>query len=378
MRQGWRLFPPRKGASIASAKLGIVQMQDAREQQAAVAGARASGELFIPDLCAPRPVFFLVLLSELVVLIHTLAVSQLPVFEWTVFATGSLLVQWLVLSSAALLCALRGWFARRSLVLAAAGSIVLVLLVTALSSWLVISFYPQWLGAGAQRWWLLRNLLVAALVAGIALRYFYLQQQLTLRERSELQARLDSMQARIRPHFLFNTLNSIASLIASYPERAEEAVEDLAELFRASLRQSGKGTTVADELRLCELYLGIEQLRLGERLRLDWQIEEGLAELPMPGLVLQPLVENAVYHGVSLLPAGGTVSVRLARRGRTLLAVVENPVPERPGSSRGEQMALQNIEQRLQALYGEGASLQRVPVPGRFRVELSYPLEASA
>jgi two-component system, LytTR family, sensor histidine kinase AlgZ len=359
-------------------KLGIVQMQDGIEQQLLAAGARASGEFFIPDLCAPRPVFFLVLLSELVVLIHALAVSQLPAFNWAVFAAGSLLVQWLVLSSAALLCALRSWFARRSLVLAATGSIVLVLLVTGLSSQLVISFYPQWLGAGQQHWWLLRNVLVAALVAGIALRYFYLQQQLTLRERSELQARLDSMQARIRPHFLFNTLNSIASLIGSYPERAEEAVEDLAELFRASLRQPGRGETVADELRLCELYLGIEQLRLGERLQLQWHIDEGLAELPMPGVVLQPLVENAVYHGVSLLPAGGVVSVRLARQGNDLLAVVENPMPEEPHASRGEQMALNNIEQRLQALFGDAASLRRVRAPGRFRVELRYPLQARA
>ena len=353
-------------------------MQYGREQQVAAAGARASGEFFIPDLCAPRSVFILVLLSELVVLIHTLAVSQLPVFDWNVFATGSLLVQWLVLSSAALLCVLRSWFARRSLVVAAAGSILLVLLLTALSSALVIRFYPQWLGTGEHRWWLLRNLLVAALVVGIALRYFYLQQQLTLREHSELQARLDSMQARIRPHFLFNTLNSIASLIASHPERAEEAVEDLAELFRASLRQSVRAATVADELRLCELYLGIEQLRLGERLQLQWQIDEGLAELPMPGLVLQPLVENAVYHGVSLLPAGGVVSVRLERQGCELLAVVENPMPEHPGVSRGEQMALSNIEQRLQALFGDAASLRRVAVPGHFRVELRYPLEERA
>ncbi|MEQ9465196.1 MAG: histidine kinase [Haliea sp.] len=351
-------------------------MGDAKEQQAAAASARASGEFFIPDLCAPRSVFFLVLLSELVVLIHTLVVSRLPSFDWAVFASGSLLVQWLVLFSAVLLCALRSWFARRSLFVAAAGSILLVLLVTALSSQLVLGFFAQWLGPGDRHWWLLRNLLVAGLVAGIALRYFYLQQQLALRERSELQARLDAMQTRIRPHFLFNTLNSIASLIASHPERAEEAVEDLAELFRASLRQSGVDATVADELRLCQLYLGIEQLRLGERLRLDWQIEEGLAGLPMPGLVLQPLVENAVYHGVSLLPGGGTVSVHLARQGGELVAAVENPVPERPGISRGENMALNNIEQRLQALFGDDASLRRVPAQGRFRVELRYPLEA--
>ena len=125
-------------------------MQNENEQQVQAAEMRASGEFFIPDLCAPRPVFFLVLLSELVVLIHALAVSQMPVFNWSVFAAGSLLVQWLVLSSAALLCALRSWFARRSLVLAATASIALVLLVTGLSSLLLIRFYPQWLGAGEQ------------------------------------------------------------------------------------------------------------------------------------------------------------------------------------------------------------------------------------
>ena len=289
-------------------------MQGITKRSLVTAGSQASGKFFIPDLCTPRSVFFLVLLSELFVLIYTLAASGLPAFNWNMLATASLFVQWLVLSSAALLCSARAYFANRSLVLAAGGSIALVLLVTAVSSQLLLWFYPQLMAPGGGYWWLLRNLIMAALVAGIALRYFYLQQQLTLREHSELQARLDALRARIRPHFLFNTLNSIASLIASHPERAEEAVEDLAELFRASLRESEGETTVADELRLCELYLGIEQLRLDGRLQLEWQVEEGIGSLPMPSLVLQPLVENAVYHGISRLQEGGTICISLKRR----------------------------------------------------------------
>ena len=155
----------------------------------------------------------------------------------------------------------------------------------------------------------MRNLLVAVVLAGIVLRYFYLQQQLRLQEQLELQARLDSLRSRIRPHFLFNTLNSIASLIMSRPAAAEQAVEDLAELFRVSLQESHRTTTVADELRLCELYLGIEQLRLGDRLQVQWQVQVEAREQPMPSLLLQPLVENAIYHGLFPAAAGGIIRI---------------------------------------------------------------------
>jgi two-component system sensor histidine kinase AlgZ len=317
---------------------------------------------------------FLVLLTQLMVLVYTLAISELPHFNWNALALTSLFVQWLVLCSAALLCALRAVFARRGLPLAVVGSLVLVLVVTALSSQLALRFAPELVADAAGGWWLLRNLLVAAVVGGVALRYFYLQQQLALRERSEMQARLDSLRARIRPHFLFNTLNSIASLIASHPERAEAAIEDLAELFRASLREAERETTVADELRLCELYLGIEQLRLGERLQFSCEVEAGLRELPMPSLILQPLVENAVYHGISRLPEGGRVSMRLFRRGGQLVVVVANPVPPTGAGIRGEQIAVSNIEQRLRGLFGADASLQLGPDGEEFRVELRYPV----
>lgn len=334
-----------------------------------------SGEFFIPDLCSPRSVFVMILLAELMVLVYTLAVSALPSFNWDLLASSSLFVQWVVLLSAAILCQLRQFFSRLSLQAATGGSLLVVLLVTGLSSWFAQTFYVPLPRSAEGGWWLLRNLLVAVVLSGIVLRYFYLQQQVKLRERGELQARLDSLRARIRPHFLFNTMNSIASLIASRPAVAEQAVEDLAELFRASLQDNHRDTTVADELHLCRLYLGIEQLRLGDRLALDWTVDDSLSDVPMPGLLLQPLVENAVYHGVAQLPQGGTIRIAVAQVGELLQVSIENPVPATPSHTQGNHMALANIEQRLQGLFGEDASLATVLDEERFRVILQYPVD---
>ncbi len=338
------------------------------------AGELSAGEFFIPDICAPRPVFIMVLLAELMVFVYTLANSALPRFNWELLATSSLFVLWVVLLSAALLCWLRGLFARMSLPLATVLSLLLVLGVTALSSRAALALYPQLPRGVSPAWWILRNLLVAAVVTGIVLRNFYLQHQLRQQERLELLARLESLRARIRPHFLFNTLNSIASLIMTRPQAAEQAVEDLSELFRAGLQESQQDGSVADELRLCELYLGIEQLRLGKRLQVDWDIDEDAHERAMPGLVLQPLVENAVYHGISRLPDGGTVSIQVKVDGRRLTARVENPVPAQEQRAQGNRMALANIEQRLQALYGHDGRLDVYRPEGAFVAELSYPV----
>lgn len=335
----------------------------------------ASSEFLIPDLGSPRAVLVMVLLAELMVLIYTLARSELPRFQWDLLASCSLFVQWVVLASAALLSPLRKVFNGLSIRMAAINSLLLVMAVTGISSVLVMRLNPQ-LPAGIDGlWWLLRNELVALGLAGIALRYFYLQQQLRAREKSELQARLDSLKARIRPHFLFNTMNSIASLIATNPVLAEQAVENLSELFRANLQENSQPTTIADELRLCELYLNIEQLRLGDRLTVKWQVEPGLSEVPCPGLLLQPLLENAVYHGIAPLPGGGTISVQLLRRGTSIQVEIENPTSEHPGHTGGNQMALVNIEQRLQGLYGSGAGVQIFRAPKCYRVQLHFPVE---
>ncbi|MEP5764135.1 MAG: histidine kinase [Halieaceae bacterium] len=334
----------------------------------------SASEFFIPDLCATKPVLVMFILAELIVLVYVLAASDLPEFSWGTLALASLFVQWTMLACAAVLCASRRLLVRLSLAAGVMLSFLIILLVTLASSLAAILAFDDSIYTGVDAWWLLRNQLVAAVFGGIALRYFYLQQQLRAQEQAELNARIESLRARIRPHFLFNTMNSIASLIGSRPEEAERVVEDLSELFRASLMESNESTTLADELHLCELYLRIEQLRLGERMQVDWQVDQSLLDAAVPALLLQPLVENAVYHGVARMPTGGKIEIKLSGDAHHLQLRVTNPVPAAGGASPGgNQIALDNIRQRLTALYGDRASLELRPGAELHEVELSMP-----
>ncbi len=350
-------------------------MQAAPGQVTRTSRALVSGEFFVPDLCAPRSVLSMVLLVELMVLVYTLSSSSLPAFDWNLLAVCSLFGQWVVLLSAALLCLLRQPLSRLAMPLAAACCLLAVLAATAVSSVAARSFLPQLFGdSGATGWWLLRNLLVAMVLAGIVLRYFYLQQQLQVQQKMELQARLDALRARIRPHFLFNTLNSVASLIMSRPEDAERVVEDLSELLRVNLQEGRRDVTVADELRICELYLGIEQLRLGERLRVDWQVDPAVLERAHA----QP--DTAATGGKRGLPRGVAAAGGAARSwfvsgcaGQDLGGGGKSGYPSSPARSDGHQIALDNIGQRLQALYGSAGNMEVTRPHGGYRIELSYP-----
>ena len=330
------------------------------------------GDFYIPDLCAAGPVFVMILVAELAVIVYVLTASALPQFDWQLLASASLFVQWVVLVSAALVCQLRGLFGRidpRAVALICLG---LVMVVTALSSYLSMLYLPHQFNAGEGGWWILRNMVIALVLTGLVLRYLSFQHELQQREQIEMRSQLEALRARIRPHFLFNTLNSIASLIMSRPEAAEKAVEDLAELFRASLEEKHRDTTVADELRVCELYLGIEKLRLGERLQLVWEVDPAVRELPMPMLVMQPLVENAVYHGIARLPAGGRIRVSVDIQGDEVCVAVANPLPAEEAVHVGQRMALDNIRRRLAAQYGDSASLEASPVGDDYRVQMRY------
>jgi two-component system sensor histidine kinase AlgZ len=331
-------------------------------------------EFFLPDLCATRPVVIMILLAELLVVVHVLGDSRLPVFDWKNLALASLFVQWIVLLSAALLCAARQLLLKLSLLPGVAVSFGIILLVTTLSSLVAFHLLRAGTTTTLDGWWLLRNLLMAGVIGGIVLRYFYLQQQLRLREQAELTARIESLRSRIRPHFLFNTMNSIASLIGSRPDEAERVVEDLSELFRASLSDDQDGTTLADELHLCKSYLRIEQLRLGERLRLRWSLDHAAQECPFPALLLQPLVENAVYHGVARIAEGGEIVITTRCLREAVVVTITNPVTEVSAEDvDGHHMALDNIRQRLEVHYEGRAVLELCRSGANHEVALTIP-----
>ncbi|MGS5088571.1 sensor histidine kinase [Hydrogenophaga sp. A37] len=186
-------------------------------------------------------------------------------------------------------------------------------------------------------------------------------------------ARLAELQARIRPHFLFNTLNSAIALVRAEPAKAEALLEDLSELFRHALADAQEAVPLRQELELAEHYLAIEQIRFGDRLRLEWSLDEKASGALLPPLILQPLVENAVKHGVEPSPTGATVRISTKRRGSTAIIKVTNTVPSGSGS-RGHGLALDNVRQRLTLLHDVEGRFQSALVDGVFQVRLEIPI----
>jgi len=325
-------------------------------------------------LCAAQSVLVLVLVGELLALVLVVADTGLRQFSWEQLALVSFLLQWVVLSSAALLCRLRPLWRRCSAQQAGGLSFALVLLVTAL-----ITLMGQWLLGGFQlsrfdAAQLVGNLFIAAVFTGITLRYFYLQQQLNYQQQAELKARIQALQSRIRPHFLFNSMNSIASLIETDPETAERVVEDLSDLFRSGLAEPTL-IPISDELEIARRYIDIERVRLGQRLQMDWQVEALPPGALIPSLLLQPLLENAVYHGIQPRPDGGVVSIRVGARGERIEIEICNPVDgEAMVQHQGHQLALDNIRYRLAAHYGEAAQIRVQQQSQLYTVSISYPL----
>jgi two-component system sensor histidine kinase AlgZ len=201
-----------------------------------------------------------------------------------------------------------------------------------------------------------RAAILATLTAGCLLLYFEMRARIFSPALAE--ARLQALTARIRPHFLFNSLNAVLSLIRSEPRRAEEALEELADLFRALMRDHRDLLPLADEIALCKQYLNLEKLRLGDRLNVEWKVGEIPGDMEIPPLMLQPLLENAVYHGIEPSGEPGTIYVSLARKGDELRVHLSNPCADGDETVKGNNMALANIRERLALYYDLEARLE--------------------
>jgi two-component system sensor histidine kinase AlgZ len=267
---------------------------------------------------------------------------------------------------------------RAALVCLMIAGVIVVIYTVIVNQFLVLM---QLAPADPEQLWrsVVHHVLLTLIAGGVFLHYLYMRERLVVRERAELSARLDTLQARIRPHFLFNSMNTLLSLIEIDSRRAGAVVEDLSALFRASLQSAGE-VSVYDEVVLCRRYLAIEALRLGDRLQVEWHIpdEDILRRLKIPSLTLQPLLENAVVHGVEPSANASLITVLIEWDSSEIKVVVNNPIQLRKPvlsdrAEAGNQMALKNIHDRLQAQYGMTARLTTHRAQDFFTAYLSYP-----
>jgi two-component system sensor histidine kinase AlgZ len=278
---------------------------------------------------------------------------------------------------------MRGYLSRKS---AALGSAIALGLAVALVT--IISAVTHYFGSGIGPGWnlpesswtfIVRNAAIAFVVMALALRYFYVTHEWRHNVELQAKARVHALQARIRPHFLFNSMNTIAALTRSNPARAEEAVQDLADLFRANLSEKRNQIALSEEIDVALTYQRMEQLRLGDRLRVEWKVDALPADALVPGLTLQPLLENAIYHGVEPRTGGGTVTVTGEFNKGMITIVVRNPLPEANLTVReGNRLALANIKERLELMYGERATVKSGRFDDEYIVTLRFPFTAIA
>ena len=277
-----------------------------------------------------------------------------------------------LLLSLGVLCVVRKWSNGQHLNVQWVVALAVPSLITAVAAWVFSNVSLQNDVTGqARALWVVTRAVSAAVIAGAMYEYFRLRARAYAPSFSE--ARLQALQARIRPHFLFNSLNTVLGLIRSDPRLAEHTLENLADLFRVFMRDARELVPLDDEVITCKEYLAIEQLRLSHRLKVVWDIEEMPGDALLPSLLLQPLLENAVHHGIEPRMDEGCIEIRITRPGDRVRVEIDNPISATPAVRPGNQMALSNVRERLMLLYDMEAELKTGPQGDRFRLHLEFP-----
>jgi len=332
------------------------------------------GGVYPPSFCAWRLLLAVLVMTEISVILIGLGKDGFPGWRW--IGLTSLYAQWMALFCTSGLCISSAWINRLSARGAWIGSWVIAVLLVAVFSYAAWQAFPVFgiprAGQSAATF-VLESMFAVGLVAFAFFRYLVIRTHWRAEHMAQAEARVQALQARIRPHFLFNSLNTIASLVPVDPVNAEAATLDLADIFRGSMRRADQPISFAEELQLARQYLDMEKRRLGERLEITWQVDELPAGASVLPLMLQPLLENAVAHGIQSRPQGGLIAVYGRAEGELVVVTISNPVAPQGSTAAGHGMALENIRERLQLAFGSRASLVTYDDDEQFYAVLSLP-----
>lgn len=336
-------------------------------------------QAYLPDFCAAGTILVILLVAELVAILLTL-VSFEPGTFLTELSKMSMFVLWLALLGDGVLCTIRPWAEKQGNTGAFVVCFILLevlCLVLAEVTWQLTSIFAEAVIIDSTHSeFLLKTFAASSIVIALSMRYLYISSEWRHSIVLEAQSRISALQAMIRPHFLFNSLNTIASLARTNPLQAEEAVEDLADLMRANLNARKDRTTLKEELETAAIYQRIEKLRLGDRLKVHWDVEALPMRALIPSLTIQPLLENAIYHGIELLQDGGEVTVSGRRDDDDLEIRISNPVArDQTRKTGGNKMAMSNILQRFELAYGHRSHVDIEEEPDHYSVKLRFPFE---
>jgi len=363
-------------------KLKFLAQNRSRDGSSSHAAQQADEDFFLPDLCNIRAVFLAVIITQLLAFTLTLADSAGYNDFWPRLGVVSMFSQWVALTGTAVLCATRKQLMKLPLAWSA-GVCLSLLAASALAiseiCYRILAYSAQELIMDSHHaYFLFRSVGITTIFGAMGLRYIYVQHQWRRNVHDEAELRIQALQARIRPHFLFNSMNTIAAMIRGQPALAEQAVEDLADLFRFSLADSRNQVRLHEEMDLCRQYARIESLRLGKRLHIEWDLDKVPMDAMVPGLCVQPLLENAIYHGIEGLPDGGTINIHGTMENQMITITIKNPLPKaRPNPRKGNQMALENTRQRLRLAYGDLGKLDKENDSEFYRVYLQFPYRST-
>ncbi|PHS72933.1 MAG: signal transduction protein [Cycloclasticus sp.] len=338
-------------------------------------------QYLLPDMCRAISVLYVTLVAQLLAIILALNTSFIAGNFWTSLSLNALFILWVAFVCSAIFCGFKKRINKRPAISIILFMFFTINVITLLMTWVITFLLPQFelfiAPAQGNMSVYLRNGGISVIFSIILLRFLYIQHQWRRQTKAESEARLDALQARIRPHFLFNSLNTIASLTRIDPPLAESLTEDLAELFRANMQSSKRLVPFEQELTLVQQYLNIEQLRLGDRLTINIDVSTIPDDALIPPLSIQPLIENAIYHGIEPLEKGGKLEVLGRIENNKITLLIKNPLSDEALATvrPGHHMAIDNIRLRMQNCFPNNNQLLVSSSESEFQTQLKFPYQ---